>query len=152
MQIYRFSRKAVLGVCESFLKILNRMAAPSRALDFAGQVAIVTGAGCRSSNEVGNGRAVAILLARHGAKVTLVDLNVEWAKETQRLIGEEGGISHFIEADVSKELSCKHVVDETIGVFGAVNLLVNNGNCQSSAVLQLVTLKNMLMQYLTQSE
>ena len=36
-----------------------------------GKVAIVTGAGSRSEG-IGNGRAIAVILARHGAKVTLV--------------------------------------------------------------------------------
>lgn len=38
----------------------------------AGKVAIVTGAGSRADG-IGNGRATAILLARNGARVTLVD-------------------------------------------------------------------------------
>ena len=104
------------------------MGPSAKALDFTGDVAIVTGAGCRSSREIGNGRAAAILLARHGAKVAIVDLNAEWAKDTQRLINEEGGVSHVIQADVSEETSCKRVVDETVEIFGAVNLLVNNGD------------------------
>src|SRR3954471_20353025 len=44
-------------------------------------VAIVTGAGSRSEG-IGNGRATAVVLARHGARVTLVDTVAEWAQET----------------------------------------------------------------------
>ncbi|KAI0966490.1 hypothetical protein F4678DRAFT_296790 [Xylaria arbuscula] len=100
--------------------------APPRALDFAGDVAIVTGAGSRMDNEIGNGRAAAILLARHGAKVSLVDFNVDWAKETKRMIDEEGGISEVIQADVTDEESCKNVVSKTVELWGAVHILVNN--------------------------
>ncbi|KAI0975710.1 hypothetical protein F4678DRAFT_418196 [Xylaria arbuscula] len=101
------------------------MMAPPRALDFSGDVAIVTGAGSRMDNEIGNGRATAILLARHGAKVALLDINVEWAKETKRMIDEEGGISEIIQTDVTDEESCKAAVAKTVELFGAVHILVN---------------------------
>ena len=77
--------------------------------------------------EIGNGRAAAILLARHGAKVALVDLNVEWAEETKRIIDEEGGISEIIQADVTSEESCKQAVDKTVELFGKIHILVNIG-------------------------
>ncbi|RWA10347.1 hypothetical protein EKO27_g4752 [Xylaria grammica] len=76
--------------------------------------------------EIGNGRAAAILLARHGAKVALVDFNIDWAKETKRMIDEEGGISEVIQADVTSEESCKAAVGKTVEFWGAVHILVNN--------------------------
>ncbi|KAI0810132.1 hypothetical protein GGR55DRAFT_695357 [Xylaria sp. FL0064] len=100
--------------------------APPRAFDFTGEVAIVTGAGSRMHNEIGNGRATAILLARHGAKVSLVDFSVDWAKETKRMIDEEGGVSEVIQADVTDEESCKNAVAKTVELWGAVHILVNN--------------------------
>ncbi|KAI1307073.1 hypothetical protein F5Y03DRAFT_383855 [Xylaria venustula] len=98
---------------------------PYQPLDFSGDIAIVTGAGSRMDNEIGNGRATAILLARHGAKVALLDINVEWAKETKRMIDEEGGISEIIQTDVTDEESCKAAVAKTVELFGAVHILVN---------------------------
>ncbi|CAJ0546929.1 Ff.00g015560.m01.CDS01 [Fusarium sp. VM40] len=98
---------------------------PARGFDFTGDVAIVTGAGSRMDGEIGNGRAAAILLARHGAKVALVDFNVDWAKETKRMIDEEGGVSEVIQADVTKEYSCKNAIDKTVELWGAVHILVN---------------------------
>lgn len=77
--------------------------------------------------EIGNGRAAAILLARQGAKVALVDLNPDWAKETKRMIDEDGGISEIIQADVTDEESCKKVVAKTVELWGAVHILVNIG-------------------------
>jgi NAD(P)-dependent dehydrogenase (short-subunit alcohol dehydrogenase family) len=97
------------------------------ALSFADEVAIVTGAGCRESNEVGNGRAAAILLARHGAKVAVVDLNLKWAQDTQRIIADEGGTALAIQADVSVDASCSRIVTETVAALGSPTLLVNNG-------------------------
>ncbi|KAH6954606.1 hypothetical protein DER45DRAFT_586028 [Fusarium avenaceum] len=98
---------------------------PYQRFDFTGDVAVVTGAGSRMDGEIGNGRAAAILLARHGAKVALVDFNVDWAKETKRMIDEEGGVSEVIQADVTKEDSCKNAIDKTVELWGAVHILVN---------------------------
>ncbi|KAH0396416.1 hypothetical protein KCU89_g9330, partial [Aureobasidium melanogenum] len=101
---------------------------PPPAFDFTGDVAIVTGAGSRMNvGEIGNGRAAAILLARQGAKVALVDFNVEWAQETKRMIDEDGGISEVIQADVTSEESCKNAVEKTVELYGAVHILVNIG-------------------------
>ncbi|KFY57870.1 hypothetical protein V496_06321 [Pseudogymnoascus sp. VKM F-4515 (FW-2607)] len=99
--------------------------APPVAFNFDGEVAIVTGAGSRMPGEIGNGRATAILLARQGCKVALVDFNVEWAQETKRMIDEEGGISEVIQADVTDEESCKNAIAKTVASFGSVNILVN---------------------------
>ena len=56
----------------------------------AGKVALVTGAGSVGPGW-GNGRAAAVLFAREGAKVVVVDLDRAAAGETARLIGEEQG-------------------------------------------------------------
>lgn len=79
------------------------------------------------SGEIGNGRATAILLARQGAKVALLDFNVEWATETKRMIEAEGGISEVIQTDVTDEASCKNAVAKTVELFGTVHILVNIG-------------------------
>ncbi|CAH0056826.1 unnamed protein product [Clonostachys solani] len=98
---------------------------PPKAFDFSGDVALVTGAGSRMDGEIGNGRAAAILLARQGAKVALVDFNVDWAKETKRMIDEEGGVSEVIQADVTNEASCQNAVNKTVELFGGLQILVN---------------------------
>lgn len=103
------------------------MAAPAKAFDFTGDVALVTGAGSRMDGEIGNGRATAILLARQGAKVALVDYNADWAKETKRMIDEEGGVSEVVQADVTKEDDCRNAVAKTVELFGALHILVNIG-------------------------
>src|ERR1700727_1502665 len=64
-----------------------------------GKTAIVTGAGSRAEG-IGNGRATAVILARHGARVTLVDTTAQWAEETKRLIDAEGGTAQIIEVDI----------------------------------------------------
>jgi NAD(P)-dependent dehydrogenase (short-subunit alcohol dehydrogenase family) len=90
-----------------------------------GRVAIVTGAGSRSS-DIGNGRAAAILLARRGAKVLLLDNNLEAAQETRRMIEAEGGTSLAAQADVSKKDDCRRAVEAAVDAWGRVDILVNN--------------------------
>lgn len=90
-----------------------------------GKVAIVTGAGSRGDG-IGNGRAAAVLLARHGAKVALVDLNPDWAEETARLVAAEGGRSQIYDGDVSDPATCEAIAERTMAGFGRIDILVNN--------------------------
>lgn len=90
-----------------------------------GKVAIVTGAGSRGDG-IGNGRAIAIVLARHGAKVTLVDTTRDWAEQTQKLIDKEGGVSMIVDGDVSDAASCQSIVAQTVAKWGRLDILVNN--------------------------
>ena len=91
----------------------------------AGKAAIVTGAGSRADG-IGNGRATAILLARHSAKVTLVDQNAAWVERTRQMIADEGGESLVVLADVTKSAECAGIVRETVARFGRLDILVNN--------------------------
>src|ERR1700694_4645329 len=90
-----------------------------------GKVAIVTGAGSRAEG-IGNGRATAIILARHGARVTLVDTVAQWVEETKRLIDAEGGVAQIVEGDVSVPVSCQAIVAHTAEAWGRLDILVNN--------------------------
>ena len=57
----------------------------------------------------------------------MIDHNVEWARETKRMIDEEGGTSEVIETDVTNEDSCRQAVERTVQLFGTVHILVNVG-------------------------
>jgi NAD(P)-dependent dehydrogenase (short-subunit alcohol dehydrogenase family) len=69
---------------------------------FDGKVAIVTGGGAPDSG-IGNGRAAAILLARAGTKVLVVDVERGPAEETVAMIEKEGGTAAPFVADVTDE-------------------------------------------------
>jgi len=90
-----------------------------------GQVAIVTGGGS-SAEGIGNGRAAAILLARHGAKVAVADFNIAAAEETCRMIEAEGGIALPVQADVTEAASCEAAVAAAVNSWGRLDILVNN--------------------------
>ena len=90
-----------------------------------GKVAIVTGAG--SQNEgIGNGRAAAILFAREGARVLLVDRKLAPAEETLAMIRGEGGEADAFEADVTSAADCEAMVASAVERWGKLDILDNN--------------------------
>jgi NAD(P)-dependent dehydrogenase (short-subunit alcohol dehydrogenase family) len=93
----------------------------------AGKVAIVTGAGSQAQGGMGNGRATAVLLAREGARVALVDSVLDRAEETLALVeAERAGSGMTILADVSDPASCRRVVAAAAERWGRLDVLVNN--------------------------
>ena len=98
---------------------------PEPEVNLHGRVAVVTGAGSRAPG-IGNGRASAILLARRGAKVALLDDTVEWAQETLRMIEAEGGTAAVFRCDVAQDEQCRATVNEIVARWGRIDILVNN--------------------------
>jgi NAD(P)-dependent dehydrogenase (short-subunit alcohol dehydrogenase family) len=97
-----------------------------RAGRVEGKVAIVTGAGSTPGPGVGTGKAAAVVLAREGASVLLVDLHPERAEQTRQMISGEGGKAQVFAADVTKAAGCEAMVRAAVDSFGAVDILVNN--------------------------
>jgi NAD(P)-dependent dehydrogenase (short-subunit alcohol dehydrogenase family) len=85
-----------------------------------GKIALITG------GDSGIGRAVAILFAKEGARVSVAYLNEhEDALETQRLANEHSECL-LLPGDLSLESQCKKVVQDTVGHFGTLDIVVNN--------------------------
>ncbi|MFP1155032.1 oxidoreductase [Mycobacterium sherrisii] len=97
----------------------------TEARELDGLVAIVTGAGSQSDG-IGNGRAAAVLLARAGANVVLVDLDPERLTHTENMVGAAGAEFLSLTADVSTETGCRTVVDAVIRKWARLDVLVNN--------------------------
>jgi NAD(P)-dependent dehydrogenase (short-subunit alcohol dehydrogenase family) len=91
----------------------------------AGQVAIVTGAGS-SGPGFGTGKAMAVLFAREGAKVLLVDKFEDRARETLGIIEGEGGEASVMAIDLADIAAGRQVIDEAVQRYGTVDILVNN--------------------------
>lgn len=89
------------------------------------KVAIVTGAGSVGPG-IGNGKAAAMLFAREGARIMLVDYNLDAAEETRRLIEDEGGECFTSQADVGNSSDCNRIATECIGRYGRIDILHNN--------------------------
>ena len=90
------------------------------------KIAIVVGAGSTPGEGMGNGRAAAVLFAREGAKVMLVDYRLDSAEETKKMIDEEGGESFPFQADITKSDDCKRIAEKCIEVYGKIDILHNN--------------------------
>lgn len=90
-----------------------------------GKVAIVTGAGSRAEG-IGNGRAAAVLFAREGARVLLVDTDEAAARATLDMLGAEGGEGAVHVADVTNGDDCRAMVDAAVSRWGRLDILDNN--------------------------
>lgn len=101
-----------------------------------GRIAIVTGAG----SPRGLGRATAALFAEHGAKVAVLDIDVEAARETARSLKGRGHMA--IACDVSKPAQCRRAVDRVVKRHGRVDVLVNNAGITSPQRLMEVDQKS----------
>lgn len=91
----------------------------------AGRAALVTGAGAHG-DEIGIGRAIALVLAREGAKVACLDLDVERAEATAQMIRAAGGEAIGIGGNVTLAADCDRAVAETVAKLGGLDALVNN--------------------------
>ena len=89
------------------------------------KVAIVTGAGSIGPGW-GNGKATAVLYAREGAKVVASDINPEAARDTARIIAEEGGEASVFEADVADAVQVAALIDHAMAEYGRIDVLQNN--------------------------
>lgn len=94
------------------------------AFDLSGEVVVVVGAGQSPGPGMGNGRAISLLAARHGAEVVAVDLNPAAAKETVEMILAEGGNACAIEADVADKDDCQRIFDTAMQTSGRVDGMV----------------------------
>jgi 3-oxoacyl-[acyl-carrier protein] reductase len=84
------------------------------------RVALVTGAGS------GIGQASALLFAREGAKVAVVDVREEAAKQTAQRIEGAGGEALVIRADVARAADNQLAVEQTLARWGRLDIFYAN--------------------------
>ncbi|CAB3256805.1 unnamed protein product [Arctia plantaginis] len=88
-------------------------------MSFKNKVALITGSGS------GMGEATAILFAKEGANVVIVDWNEEAANKTAEQCKKFGRVL-VVKTDVSIDEEVKNAIDKTIKEFGKLDVLVNN--------------------------
>ena len=91
-----------------------------------GKVAIITGAGQQHGENIGNGRAAAVLFAREGAKLVLANRSMASLEGTGELLRKEGFDAECVTADISKEDECAALVKAAMSKFGRIDILHNN--------------------------
>src|SRR5947199_4917797 len=95
----------------------------------AGKVAIVTGAA------QGIGRAIAEALARDGADVAVVDLDVTRAQETAQAVSSQGRRALVIKANVAEWADVAAMADRVLAELGRIDILVNNAGITRDGLL-----------------
>ena len=90
-------------------------------MDLKNKVSLVTGAG------QGIGEGIAKVLASHGSKVMIVDLNKKSAEEVAREINSLYPHSAaFIEADLTDSKAINSMIDATLSTFKKIDCICNN--------------------------
>lgn len=93
---------------------------------FEGKVVVITGAGA------GMGKAAAVLFAREGANVVVVDLKEQLALETVDFIRSEGGQAIAKICNVGKRQEMLDMADEVAKEFGTIDVMFNNAGVAMS--------------------
>jgi NAD(P)-dependent dehydrogenase (short-subunit alcohol dehydrogenase family) len=88
--------------------------------DLSGRVAIVTGAA------MGIGKACALALARSGASVVLVDIDVPAGEAARAEVAAAGASAVFVRADVNSMADIEAAATAAVAEFGGIDILVNN--------------------------
>jgi NAD(P)-dependent dehydrogenase (short-subunit alcohol dehydrogenase family) len=89
-------------------------------MDITDKVALVTGGGR------GIGRGISLVMARNGADVAVVDLNLQDAQGVAAEIAALGRSAIAVEADVADQASVDSMVNTVVERFGRIDILVNN--------------------------
>jgi len=84
------------------------------------KVLVVTGGGS------GIGQAAALLCAREGARVVIMDIAEAGGVETEKALKEQGSDGFFLQADVTKAEDWRRTMDAVVGRYGRLDALFSN--------------------------
>jgi NAD(P)-dependent dehydrogenase (short-subunit alcohol dehydrogenase family) len=91
-----------------------------------GRTAVVVGAGQTPGATIGNGRATALVFAREGARVLLVDRDERSLMETSQLVVDAGGSAETFVADIAADGECERLAADAHRRLGRIDILHNN--------------------------
>lgn len=102
-------------------------------MDVRARGAVVTGGAS------GIGRAMALALAREGARVVVADVDVRGMDDVVREIGARGGEAVAVRTDVSDRAQVEALATHAFEVFGGVHVLCNNAGVVTHGGLEAAT-------------
>lgn len=130
-----FGRQFVWALlCDLQRDLLNSMKG-EYIMDFTGKVAIVTG------SAKGIGKMCAVKLAEHGAKVAIVDIDIETAEKTAAEICSSGAVAKAYRVDMSQVSEIKALIPKVVADLGGVHILINNAGILHSTPIEEITEK-----------
>lgn len=91
-----------------------------------GRAAIIFGGGQTPGETIGNGRATAIVLAREGARLVIVDRDLTAAEETAAIIRADGGEAVAVAAQITEEEQVRAAIASCVSTYGRIDILHNN--------------------------
>jgi NAD(P)-dependent dehydrogenase (short-subunit alcohol dehydrogenase family) len=100
---------------------------------FDGKVAVVTGGGS------GIGRALALALAREGARIVVADVDEAAAAETVRRVAAVGAEGLAVRTDVADRRQVDALADRVFDRYGVTHLLCNNAGVVVHGALESAT-------------
>jgi NAD(P)-dependent dehydrogenase (short-subunit alcohol dehydrogenase family) len=113
-----------------------KLAPPDR--DFAGKVALITGAAS------GIGRAAAYRLAQDGAHVVIADINAEGGEQVAADLDKRHGKGRavFAHMDVTSESAVEDAFRQAVMTYGGVDVVVNNAGIAGGAPIEETSLRD----------
>ncbi len=104
--------------------------------DLSGRIAVVTGGGS------GIGRATALLLARHGAKVHVADINLQSAEDAAAAITAAGGAAAASALDVTDAAAVEAFAESVFAADHRVDILHNNAGIGHGGNIEATTFED----------
>ncbi|MFZ6846066.1 SDR family oxidoreductase [Undibacterium sp. RuTC16W] len=93
-------------------------------MTFKEKSVLVTGAAS------GIGRAAALAFARAGARLTIADIDVAGAEETQAMIAQAGGTVRFVKTDIANAAEVEALIHGIVDAYGRLDCAFNNAGIE----------------------
>ncbi len=100
------------------------------------KVVLITGAGA------GLGAGYAEVFGELGSNVVCADINLEAAKETVKIINDNGGKAVAVAVDVTSLSSINEMVSNIVEIHGRIDVLINNAGVEYIQPFQEVSVEN----------
>src|SRR5690606_18081136 len=98
---------------------MNHDIASNHHCELKNKVVVITG-GCG-----GIGKATCFLLAQHGCRIAILDIDTGNAELVIAEIRRLGGDGYFVEADIRNSSNCKSAISSVCEYYGTIDIVIN---------------------------